>query len=75
LCDFEDEVGESSADTSDDSESEHDLAFTFHVGVLDSQNVGELVCLSQYNRGLHTERSDTHVQHQRRRELTILLLS
>lgn len=50
MGDLEDEVRESSSDTSDDSESEHDLAFTFDVCVLDSQNVGELVCLSQHNR-------------------------
>jgi len=47
LGDFENEVGESSTDTLDDSQSEHDLAFTVDVCVLDSQNVSELVCLSQ----------------------------
>jgi hypothetical protein len=50
LSDFADEAGESSSDSLDDSESEHDLAFTFDVCVLDSQNVSELVCLSQYDR-------------------------
>ena len=50
LSDFKDEVGESSTDTLDDSECEHDLAFSFDVCVLDSQNVSELVCLSQYDR-------------------------
>lgn len=54
LGDLEDEVGESSSDTSDDSEGEHDLSFTIDVSVLDSQNVGELVCLSQHNGGLYT---------------------
>lgn len=50
LSNLEDEVGESSSNTSDNSQSEHDLASTVDVGVLDSQNVSELVCLSQYNR-------------------------
>lgn len=52
LGDFADEVRESSTDTLDNSESKHDLAFTFDVCVLDSQNVSELACLSQYNRWL-----------------------
>jgi hypothetical protein len=49
LGNLKDEVGESSADTLNDSESEHDLAFTIDVCVLDSQNVSELVCLSQHD--------------------------
>lgn len=50
LGNLKNEVGESSSNTSDDSEGEHDLAFTFDVCVLDSQNVSELVCLSQHDR-------------------------
>ena len=45
LCNLEDEVGESSSDTSNDSHSEHNLVSSVHVGVLDSQNVSEFVCL------------------------------
>jgi len=49
LSNFADDVRESSSYSLDDSESEHDLAFTFNVCVLDSQNVSELVCFSQYD--------------------------
>ncbi len=50
LSDLADDVCESSADTLNGSEGEHNLAFTFNVGVLDSENVSELVSFSQYNR-------------------------
>lgn len=55
LSDFADEVGESSSNTSDDSKGEHNLSFTIDVCVLDSQNVSEFGCLSQYDRGLKRE--------------------
>ena len=50
LCDFENEVGESSTNTFDDSEGEHDFSLTVNVGVLDSKNVLEL-CGSLHNYG------------------------
>jgi hypothetical protein len=52
LSDLEDKVGESSTDTLDGSESEHHLAFTFNVGVLNSENVSELLSLDQLDRWL-----------------------
>ena len=42
LCNFKNEVRESSTDTLNDSQGKHDLASTIDVGVLDSQNVSEL---------------------------------
>ena len=47
LGDLENEVGESSANTLDGSKGEHGLAFTVDVCVLDSENVGEFLCLNQ----------------------------
>jgi len=47
LGDLENEVGESSADTLDGSKGEHGLAITVDVCVLDSENVGEFLCLNQ----------------------------
>ncbi len=47
LGNLENEVGESSADTLDGSKGEHGLAFTVDVCVLDSENVGEFLCLNQ----------------------------
>ena len=49
LSDLEDEVGEPSADTFDDSHSKHNLALAIDVSVLDSQNVCELVRFGQYD--------------------------
>ncbi len=50
LGDLENEVGESSADTLDGVECEHDLALSVDVCVLDSENVSELLSLDQLNR-------------------------
>lgn len=47
LGNLENEVSESSADTLDGSKGEHGLAFTVDVCVLDSENVGEFLCLNQ----------------------------
>lgn len=49
LGDLEDEVGESSANSLDDSEGEHDLSLTVNVSILNSQNVSEFGCLSQHD--------------------------
>ena len=49
LGDFENEVGESSTDTLDGFNGEHHLSLAVDVCVLNSQNVGELACLCQYN--------------------------
>lgn len=50
LSDLEHEVGESSANTLDGSEGEHDLAFSVDVCVLDSENVSELISLDEVDR-------------------------
>ena len=50
LCNLENEVGESSADTLDGSKGEHGLAFTVDVCVLDSENVGEFFSLDELDR-------------------------
>lgn len=50
LGNLENKVGESSANTLDGSKGEHDLAFTVDVCVLDSENVGEFLCLNQLDR-------------------------
>ena len=42
LSNFKNKVRESSTDTLDDSQGEHDFASSIDVGVLDSQNVSEL---------------------------------
>ena len=47
LGDLENKVGESSTNTFDGLESEHSLAFTVDVCVLDSENVDELLSLDQ----------------------------
>lgn len=49
LGDLEDEVGESSAYSLDDSEGEHDLSLSVNVSILNSQNVSEFACLSQHD--------------------------
>lgn len=41
LGDFEDEVRESSTNTLDNSDGEHDFTSSVNVGVLDTQNVSE----------------------------------
>ncbi len=43
LSNLENDVGEATSDTSDNSECEHNLMLSFDVSVEDSQNVGELV--------------------------------
>jgi hypothetical protein len=47
LGDLEDEGGESSADTLDGAEGEGGLALSVNVGVLNTENVGELLSLNQ----------------------------
>ena len=47
LCNLENEVRESSANTLDGIKSEHGLAFTVDVCVLDSENVGEFLSLNK----------------------------
>ena len=81
LSDLEDEVGESSSDSLDDSHGEHDLSLTVDVCVLDSQNVSELVCLSQHDRRLQGQEVRRNQKRRRERKcvseervLTILLL-
>lgn len=47
LGNLENEIRESSANTLDGIKGEHGLAFTVDVCVLDSENVGEFLCLNQ----------------------------
>jgi hypothetical protein len=47
LGDLEDEGGESSADTLDGTDGESSLALSVNVGVLNTENVGELLSLNQ----------------------------
>ena len=47
--DFADEVGESSTNTLDDSEGEHNLDLTVNIGVLHSQDVSEIVSVLEDN--------------------------
>ena len=42
LSQLQDQVGEPLADSLDGGEGEHNLVFTFDVGVLDSENMGEV---------------------------------
>ena len=50
LGDLEHDVGEASPDTLDRVDGEHNFAFTVDVGVLDSENVGELLSFHKVNR-------------------------
>ena len=50
LGDFKNQIGESSSNTFDHSEREHDFSLSVDVGVLDSKNVLEL-CGSLHNDG------------------------
>jgi hypothetical protein len=47
LSDLEDEGGESSADTLDGADGEGSLALAVDVGVLNTENVSELLSLNQ----------------------------
>lgn len=47
MSDLEDEGGESSADTLDGANSEGSLALAVNVGVLNTENVNELLSLNQ----------------------------
>ena len=50
LGDFKNQIGESSTNTFDNSEGEHDFSLSVNIGVLDSKNVLEL-CGSLHNNG------------------------
>ena len=52
LSNLENQVRESSSNSSNNSKSEHNLASSVDVGVLDSENVSELGSFLQYNRTL-----------------------
>ena len=70
MCDLENEIGESSADTLDDSNSKHNFTSSIDVGVLDTQNVSEFGGFLQNNAALYTR----HVNHRRLERMNLPLL-
>ena len=48
LGNFADKMSESSSNTLDDTESESNLVFSSHVGVLHTQQVREIICFLKY---------------------------